>query len=129
MFHPLEGITAQEAQAANVKQFAGDGTPYLKVPGLKSVKSVRIGTQVLPMEIKQRFPKDSTGKELIETTSPMVQVQNGPDGTPILLRSIQSNDGVWQAGAQIFIQGDWEDDAPAEEQMSSTPPANTPPAK
>lgn len=116
MFHALNGLTAQEAQAANVRQFVGDGTPYLKVPGLSdgSIKSVRLGNQYLPLEMTQSFPLNPQGTQFEDVTSPMILAAPGPDGVMILLRSIQSNDGIWQKDVPVYVQAEW-DAAPAAE--------------
>ena len=108
MFHPIEGLSQLEAQAANVRPFVGDGTPYLKVPRLRSVQSVRLGSQILPPTIKQEYPVDLSMTKLHAVEMPLYILQFQADGMPVLMRSIQSNDGVWQAGSPIFVQGDWE---------------------
>jgi hypothetical protein len=109
-FHPLEGLNEAEQAAANVRQFQGDGTPYLKVPGLERVTSIRVGAQEIPLEIEQRFPKDGTLRELATVSTPLISLQTGPDGVPVLLRSKQSNDGVWQ-NAPVYVAGDWTTDS------------------
>lgn len=112
MFHQLDGLTVQEQQAENVREFVGDGTPYLKVPGLKDQpKSVRLGHTFLPMTITQDFPTGIPGR-LESVTSPLYILQHQADGMPVLLRSQQSNDGVWQKDVPVFVQGDWEDSSP-----------------
>ncbi len=113
MFHPLDGLSVQEQQAANVREFTGDGTPFLKVPGLKDQPtSVRLGHTVMPMTIKQKFPT-AVPNQFEEFESPLYIVLQQADGMPILLRSQQSNDGVWQKDVPIFVQGDWEEGSEA----------------
>ncbi len=109
-FHAIDGLQVQEQQAANVRVFTGDGTPFLKVPGCKEVKSVRLGNLNLPMVISQRFPLSADGKEHVTVDSPMVSLQNMADGTPVLLRNQQSNDGFWQKDVPVFVQGEWEEE-------------------
>jgi hypothetical protein len=46
MFAPLPNTTGVEK--SNFRTFEGDGTPFLKVPGLKKVKSVKIGSTDVP---------------------------------------------------------------------------------
>jgi hypothetical protein len=109
-FHSLEGLTREERKAApDVRPFVGDGTPYLKVPGLKKVTSVRIGRQDLPLEHTQDFPHPSNPKTTVSKTDPLVDLQFADDGTPVLLRSVQSNHGLWQAGVTVYVGGEWND--------------------
>lgn len=120
LFHPLGGRTQEEVDSGEVRVFriekteTGLGTPYLKVPGLKALLSVRVGNTVIPMEIAQRFPANNDFTDKIRTSWPMVSVVRDPeDGQPVLLRSVQSNDGIWQEGVPIYVGGEWEEEAQA----------------
>lgn len=110
MFHRLGGITTEEVMAGNVRAFKGDGTPYLSVPNLTEVLSVRVGKSDIPLSIQQESPTDHTGKRLIITNVPLVHLATSPEGEQILLRSVQSNDGIWQDGETIYVGGIWADD-------------------
>lgn len=111
MFHPLEGLTRQEHSAANVRVFEGDGTPYLRVPGLRKLESVRVGTVVVPLSTEIEIPEDHTLTRLRRIPVPLLDVQETPEGERILLRSQMSNDGVWQTGVKVYVAGDWDDAA------------------
>ena len=45
----------------------------------------------------------------------MIVVDHDQDGTPILLRNISSNDGIWQTGERIYVLGVWDEGVPAPE--------------
>jgi hypothetical protein len=109
-FHSLTGLTAQERDASNVREFTGDGTPYLKVPGLKSVSYVRVGGTVVPLEHEQAFPNPDDLRATVTETEKLIDLQFDAQKTPILLRSKQSNHGLWQAGVPVFVGGEWSDD-------------------
>lgn len=108
MFHPMEGMGTAEKYNENVREVVGDGTPYLRVPGLKKLMSIRVGNADLPLQIEQEFPTDHTLRRLKTVTTPLVKQAAAPDGTPVLLRSLQSHDGVWQRDERIYIEGEWE---------------------
>jgi hypothetical protein len=44
---------------------------------------------------------------------PLIKQDKLDDGTPVLVRSVKSNDGFWQLGLQVQVDGDWEKDADA----------------
>lgn len=111
-FYALEGLTQAEAQAENTRQFAGDGTPYLKVPGLLEVQRVRVGRLEIPLTERLEFPVDNSGTQMFRTEDPLVALATGADGEPVLLRNTRSNDGIWQA-VPIYVTGVWGDAAVA----------------
>ncbi len=113
-FHALPGITKPEKEAGDVRQFTGDGTAYLHVPGLVTVLGVRVGEQEIPLSIEQEFPIDSTGKRTETVETPLIALVDSPSGEKILLRGMQSNHGIWQDGAPIYVKGEWEDEPEAE---------------
>lgn len=112
-FHPLDGLTQEEKIADNVREFVGNGTPYLEVPGLKKVQSVRVGTMDIPLTFEQEFPVDPSGNRLQSVSAPLIALKRTPNGKQVLLRGIQSNNGIWQDGEKIYVQGDWEAEKPA----------------
>jgi hypothetical protein len=111
LFHAITGITAQEREAKNVREFVADGTPELRVPGLISLESVRIGTTSIPLERDYKLPSNGNFTEKVNITLPQVAHDVTPDGVPILLRSKHSNDGIWQKGAKVYVAGEWESEA------------------
>jgi hypothetical protein len=122
-FEGFEAIKAAAADGANTKKFVGNGTPFLEVPGLVTVKAVRIGDVEIPLIETRKHPTDSTLTNFVEVEEKIIDLQTNPDGVKTLLRSILSNNGIWQAGASIFVTGDWEGE---KAKKSPTPPATPP---
>lgn len=113
-FHGLGGLIEQEKEAANTRQFTvteDKGSPYLPVPGLKKVTAVRVGSTPVPLTQTLTYPVNGANPPRFETEeADMIALTRREDGTPILLRSQLSNDGIWQPNVPIFISGEWEDD-------------------
>jgi len=122
LFHQITGLSQAEKSSGSIREFLGDGTAYLRVPGLKEVKSVQIGRTGIPLEQDYQFPHNSNFQQKVQITFPFVSVQPGPDGVKVLLRSVHSNDGIWQAGQKIYVGGVW-DDTPV---TDDTPSVSTP---
>jgi hypothetical protein len=108
MFHEIVGLSAKQKASADYRSFEGDGSPYLKVPGLKKIKAVRVGQVDVPLTIEQQIPTDATLKNFETQTVEMVKLVNTPEGEQVLLRNLQSNDGMWQKGVPVYVAGDWE---------------------
>ena len=117
-FHPVAGVDRREEVAANTRAFKGDGTPYLKVPGLLKVEGIRVNFAELPLVEKREYPVDHTHQRLMTDEFPTVALEQAQDGTPVLLRSITSNDGLWQDGEPIYVTGEWDDAVPAPEKIA-----------
>jgi hypothetical protein len=98
-----------EQLAANTREFIGDGTPYLKVPGCVKVESVRVGQQVIPLAEIRNYPTDATLQRFDQVTEPMIALEQGNDGTPVLMRSQLSNDGIWQKDKPVYVTAQWSD--------------------
>ncbi|MEO7718160.1 MAG: hypothetical protein ABIY70_18310 [Capsulimonas sp.] len=124
MFHDLSGMTQDETAADNVRQFVGTGTPFLAVLGLTLLQGVRVGSMALPLTIEQEFPTDQTMKRLQVQTSDLVKLETSPDGEPFLLRSKQSNDGIWQKDIPIFVTGVWSDKTAPKKAAKPAAPAD-----
>ena len=122
-FHPMVGISTEERAAKNIRQFVGDGSPVLKVPGLKEDTSVRVGTVDIPLTMTEEVPLDIDAKRHETHEIALIKLDKAPDGTPTLLRSIKSNNGMWQAGVPIFVGGKWGDE------KASAPPVDASAAK
>lgn len=108
IFSPVvQAATPQEG--TEVRSFVGDGTPYLPLPGCKSVSSVRVSGVEVPPFVENKFPVgQGDNQEFIRQLWPLYELSAAEDGTPVLLRSVQSNDGIWQQGAVVTIGGEWE---------------------
>ena len=128
-FHPMLGLTEREQRRKpNTREFRGDGSPYLLTPGLLALDAegaVRVGSLELPATLTREEPLN-TGLTLFQTiTEPMVQLDQAPDGTRVLLRNLRSNDGLWQEGTPVYVSGEWETEtSPAKTPRSET--ANNP---
>jgi topoisomerase IA-like protein len=105
----MDALTAQEQEAQNTRMVEGNGTPFLEVEGLVAVQRIRIGHAELPLTETRQYITDNAGnKTTVE--EPIVSLQQHPEsGKPVLLRNVISNDGKWQAGAKIYITGEWAD--------------------
>jgi hypothetical protein len=110
-FHTFEEIAAEGADApvGVTRAIIADGGAVLAVPGLKTLTGVRIGAQTIPLTISQKHPKDGTLTEHEEVTEDLVKLVTAPSGEQVLLRNTQSNDGMWQAGATVYVTGEWEE--------------------
>jgi len=120
-FHPIGDIAHKVAVNANTRRFQGEGTLYLKVPGLRSLESVSCDGHTWPAKREVRYPVDLSDRRETMVLD-MVHLTHLPDGTPVLLRSIVSNDGFWQAFANFDITGEWDEDVPAPEIPEPEPP-------
>jgi hypothetical protein len=116
-FRVSERATKAEKATGEVKEWTLDkDTPYLPLPGLVGpVTHVRVHGQDLP----ERRPFTVRDFRLTEdrlppiaTDMPMWLVVEGNDGTPVLMRSVCSNNGIWQKGATIAVWGTWSDIKP-----------------
>lgn len=106
-FHSLQTARRGQETDANTRMFTGDGTPFLRLPDLKTVEVVRLGSTVLPFTERRRYPLDADGNHHQEVTHELLTIEVDEDGTPVLLRSKLSNDGIWQKGATIAVTGEW----------------------
>lgn len=103
------------ASRANVRTFIADGTGTIELPGCKRVDAVYLNGLDIPRTTTRNFLKHDPGKALDQQT---VEIDHwvfmeDPTGMPVLHRSHLSNDGIWQAGAKVMVEGEWEDDKPA----------------
>lgn len=107
-FHSLEGLHKDDVLAGNVRVFKGDDGPYLKVPGLMRLEGVRVGEMEIPLEIVQEFPRGTDMTRFDEVPTKLVDFVETAEGEQVLLRSIQSNHGIWQSGVPIYVSGEWD---------------------
>lgn len=92
------------------RTFMGDGGPMLKVPFLTRIHAVYVGSKLLDNEIRQQVPVPAN-RDGVATVTHRTPVYSLGEigGERVLLRVVQSNDGVWQDRVPVTIYGDWED--------------------
>lgn len=112
-------------QDARTRAFVGDGSVYLRVPGLKSVEAINVGGADVPPKHTQKLVQNLSMETYPETID-LFRLGRAMDGTPVLVRNKQSNFGIWQKGAMIYVRGEWEEDAPQE---VTTEPTNDAPKR
>lgn len=109
------------SDAGQAKTFEGTGDPFLPLPGCKSVHRVLVGNVELPPYVVQKFPLDNDAKEHVTTEWPLYDLSEDDSGVPCLMRSVQSNDGIWQAGVAITVVGEWEESTPKTKKQAPAP--------
>jgi hypothetical protein len=114
-FVQIADVFQHEVIRENTRTFVGEGTLFLKVPGLKSLEAVYMGREQLHRTDVRRYPIDPNHTQFENDELPLVQFTHLPDGTPVLLRSVISNDGIFQSGFMFSVQGEWDDAVPAPE--------------
>lgn len=118
-FHNVEASDAMRKFEQGLKKFPGTGQPYIRIPGVLKVNKVFIGVQEIPEFRQDQVLIDPAGTQTETIDIPIWKYAVGPDGVPILMRSKVSHDGIWQSGVDIYIDGEFDDDAVA----SDTPSA------
>ena len=111
---PTEAETYGEARTFTLhtdKEFEDVSSPYLRVPGLKKLTAIKFGHTNVPLEQNLSFPSGRTTEafaQKIPVVWPLFSLSKDTDGTPVLLRSLNSNDGVWQQNMPVTVFGEWE---------------------
>lgn len=96
---------AAAAKLAAYRAVESDGGPALRVPGLKTLQGVKVGGVDIPTEMVEQYPTAVEGQ--FETvTVKLLALEEDVDGTPMIVRSIKSNFGVWLVGT-VYISGTW----------------------
>ena len=121
IFPELTEPTFDEIRSGVVREFIGDGSPLLPVHGLIGhPHSVRVGTTEVPLRIPITFQNNRLNGQTIDTDMPLLAVAKDAAGNAVLRRSLSSNDGNWQKGAKVFVWGEWQEEAKAEEAKPET---------
>ena len=115
-FRSVEKLMTAGVDQQNTRAFVGDGSEILAIPHCIGVSSIRIGMMPLPEYEDREYVVDASGRKTT-VREPLWKVEALPDGTPIVLRGLISNDGIWQAGANIYVTGEW--DTKAEEKAKA----------
>lgn len=120
-FPEMPTLAIEEIEAGGeTRTFIGDGGPILEVPGLVEVKAVRVGRTLLPLIEKRSYPVNKQNKQQ-EVEEPMIDLSRRADGMEVLRRSILSNQGNWQKGVAIYVNGIWKEDGT---EQATPAPAN-----
>jgi len=120
-FHSVAPVQEAIKAQKGLTKFVGNGTPNLELPGCKKVRRVFIGDQELPEKIEEVQPYEFG--EIPNTSEQLMWKLERDGATPILLRSLKSNDGIWQDGQAVFIDGDFEKPAAASVAKNEAPKA------
>jgi len=93
-------------------ELVGSGTELLTIrrPGfrLKSLTGVRVGEHEMPLTLHEEYPTDLSENPKRESVEiPLVSLREEA-GEQVLVRSVKSNDGIWQDGARFVVSGVWE---------------------
>lgn len=107
-FAPLETLAQHDHDSARARVFKGDGTPYLRCPGLKKLERVKMHGTSLPDTLIYDVPVDASLRRFERIVMPTVVMDVAHDGTPILRRNLCSNDGNWQDEVLFTIIGEWD---------------------
>ena len=93
--------------------FEGDGSPFLRVPGLKSLEGMALGTA----RGRVSLPLDETRPHMVsadereprqDQVEPLFELQGAGTEEATLVRSVLSNDGRFQKGTTFYVSGEWE---------------------
>lgn len=94
---------------SNAKVIDGNDKPYLPVPGLTKLESVRfLGANDVLSEITYELPTNPTYTRFKDVVEPVFELSEY-EGSPVLLRNAMSNHGIFQSSAKFVIAGDWAD--------------------
>lgn len=109
-FHAVAPIEDVAKSKNGLTKIVGNGSAVLELPGCKKVRRVFIGDQELPQKIEEILPYQQG--DIPEKSEQLLWKLDTDGPTPILLRSKKSNDGIWQEGQAVFIDGDFAKEAP-----------------
>ena len=111
-FPHINDATGQQYNDGRTRAFQATGGYLLPVPGLQKLEAVRIGTVEIPLKAPRPFHMQVKGQQPgpVMQEVDMVMHQITADFGSVLLRSVYSNDGIWQDGATIFVTGEWDGD-------------------
>jgi len=108
-FFRRELAVEENKPAGEPREFVGDGTFELAVPGCQHVHAVFVDGFRLDDEIVQQISIDQAysdyPKKHYPHRTPVVMLDRERG---VLLRCVQSNDGRWQSGSRISVWADWE---------------------
>lgn len=111
MFAPIPGQRSDDNVKGTLRTFKGEGSPHLKVPGLKGMPyAVRVGTTDIPERIEAHFIENKLNGKTVASDLPLLASTKDIDGVQVLQRSMFSNDGIWQRDQDVHVWADWDGD-------------------
>lgn len=96
-------------ESEGFRKFVVDNPDFIELPNCTAIEAVKMGGHDLEQVTVHYMPQDST----LQTLKPLNIYNWALDtsgGKPVLLRGLNSNDGKWQVGAEVFVKGEWSDD-------------------
>jgi hypothetical protein len=95
----------------NCRFFKVENEFYIECPGLLSLENVVIGGYQAELTDIRNFAEQPLGSEVRMTPVevPIFELSFKEDGTPILIRSVYSNDGKFAVGSEVGLIGTWDD--------------------
>ena len=119
MFHDIQRFTPEETDGdGDTREVIGDGTEKLRVPGLTKILGVRVGKTTVPLDVTHQFPVNTNFAASLPMSMPLIRLDQDEDGCPVVLRALQSNDGLWQKGEKIVIRGEF-NTAPEKDEITA----------
>jgi len=105
---PFEQPTREQSpEELGFRRFVVTNRDALALPGCTEVEEVRLGRAPVPAFELHSVPTDSTHRNFKTLRVHNYMLAQGDDGTPVLLRGLNSNDGKWQIGAEVYVRGEW----------------------
>ena len=102
----LKQSDAPQVPLHKIKNFTGDGSHTLQVPGCTYVDAIQVDGIEVPPYRDDTVLKNEQEKEVIRIPNWDCIVIGG---VPTIIRSMISNFGKWQKGSTVTVIGDWED--------------------
>lgn len=118
-FEPSQQILDQQYDTRTTRRFKGTGTAFISMPGCLEVQQVRLPGLIHQADLIMDVPMDGSERPQYATfKTKAYRLINGIDGTPLLQRSRNCNDGIWQTGMDVYVTGKWDEEV--------SPPPNEP---
>ena len=109
-------VQPSQMHDAGFRLFKVEDAQGVQVPGCLSISEVRLDGVVIPTSVQENWLKDTTFKNFERVEIPLYQLVQGPEG-PMIIRSLKSNDGLWQVGSVLAVRGEWADEGDGLDEM------------
>lgn len=101
----------------NFKRVEVKNPAFVELPGCVNIKEIRLDGILLP-SFEDRDVLDNKQGKTRPIRVPLYALMQSIHGT-VLVRSEQSNDGVWQVGSTLWVDAEWEDESLAPESVAA----------